>query len=72
MKTFVDLFRKPSVEQLILQELQDATRAKLEAETAREYADSLVTYNNARITRLTGRLKEVIGEPALVRPSDLT
>jgi hypothetical protein len=34
------------------QELAQAQIAQLEAQTTREYADAMVTYNTARITRL--------------------
>jgi hypothetical protein len=37
-------------------------RAKLEAESAMEYALSMVDYNDARIKRLTRRLTELQGE----------
>jgi hypothetical protein len=46
------LFAKPTPLELATEELVQAERAKLEAETGREYADALVSYNNARITRL--------------------
>ena len=47
-----NLFAKPTPLELATEELVQAERAKLEAETGREYADSLVKYNTARITRL--------------------
>lgn len=40
-------------------ELRQAELAKLEAETALEYASSLVDYNNLRILRLQERLAEL-------------
>jgi hypothetical protein len=46
------VFAKPTPLELATEELVQAERAKLEAETGREYADALVSYNNARITRL--------------------
>lgn len=49
----IALFRAPSPEELIARELVEARRAKLAAETAVEYAKSMVAYNDARIKRLT-------------------
>ena len=49
-------FRKPTPLQLIAQELADAHLELLTAETGVEYAQSIVDYNKARITRLNSRL----------------
>ena len=38
--------------------------AKLKAESAREYAFSIVGYNDARIARLRKRMSELQGEQA--------
>ena len=43
----------PSPLELATRELVQAERSKLEAETAQEYAAALVSYNAARIARLT-------------------
>jgi hypothetical protein len=45
-------------------ELIEAQRAKLEAESAREYAYHMVRYNDDRINRLRERLDELKGEQA--------
>ena len=47
------LFAPPSAEVLALRELEDAKRKLLEAQTGREYADSMCKYHEARIKRLT-------------------
>jgi hypothetical protein len=47
-----NLFARPTPLELATVELIEAERAKLEAETGREYADALVKYNTARIARL--------------------
>ena len=47
-----NLFRQPSAPELIQRELAEARLAKLEAETAVDYATAIVEYNEARITRL--------------------
>ena len=47
-----NLFARPTPLELATVELIEAERAKLEAETGREYADALVKYNTARILRL--------------------
>ncbi len=54
------IFRKQSLAQVVLNELEDAKRSKLEAESGKEYAESLVAYNDARIKRLTARLDELL------------
>jgi hypothetical protein len=54
------LFRKQSLSQVVLNELEEAKRSKLEAESGKEYAESLVAYNDARIKRLTTRLDELL------------
>lgn len=53
-----DPFRKPSPLEMIASELAEAHLAKLEAETAVEYTQSIVDYNVTRITRLNSRLDE--------------
>jgi len=49
-------FTTPSAEVLALRELEDAKRKLLDAQTAREYADSMCKYHDARIKRLTAYL----------------
>ena len=51
-------FKKPSPLEVIAAELADAHLEKLNAETAVEYAQSIVDYNVNRITRLNARLEE--------------
>ena len=51
-------FRKPSPLEMIAAELAEAHLAKLEAETAVEYTQSIVDYNVTRILRLNSRLDE--------------
>lgn len=46
-------FAKPSAELLAMQELEDAKRELLEAQTGRDYAMAIVAYNEQRIERLT-------------------
>lgn len=46
------VFAKPTPLELAAEELVQAERANLEAETGRDYADALVKYNTARIARL--------------------
>ena len=45
-------------EELMARELDTARRDLLLAETALDYAESMVLYNNQRIERLTTALKE--------------
>lgn len=51
-------FKKPTPLEMISAELADAHLSKLEAETAVEYAQSIVDYNKTRIARLNKRLDE--------------
>ena len=51
-------FRKPSPLEVIAGELTHAHLEKLEAETAVEYAQSIVSYNVTRIERLNKRMEE--------------
>lgn len=56
-------FKKPTPLELIAAELSEAHLSKLAAETAVEYAQSIVDYNINRIKRLNERLDEYkIGE----------
>jgi hypothetical protein len=55
---FKDPFRKPSPLEVIATELAEAHLAKLEAETAVEYTQSIVDYNVNRIERLNKRVEE--------------
>ena len=52
------LWATPSAEALALRELEDAKRKLLEAQTSREYADSMVKFREAQIKRLTTYIKE--------------
>ena len=51
-------FRQRTPLEMITQELALAHLAKLEAETAVDYAKSVVAYNDARIKRLETYLKD--------------
>ena len=52
------LYVSATCEELMVRELDTARRDLLLAETARDYAESMVLYNNQRILRLTEALKE--------------
>jgi hypothetical protein len=52
------MLRGASPEELAARELDSARRALLEAQSAREYADAMVTYHRTRIERLRAVLKE--------------
>ena len=54
----------PTPLELAARELVQAQRAKLEAESAMEYANAMVNYNDERIVRLMQRLTELQGEQA--------
>ena len=54
------LYIPATCEELMVRELDTARRDLLVAETARDYAESMVLYNNQRIERLTSALKECL------------
>lgn len=55
------LWAAPSAEVLALKELEEAKRKLLDAQTSREYADSMVKFREAQIKRLTAYIKGVEG-----------
>ena len=58
MELLKEPFKKPTPLEVIASELTDAHLSKLEAETACEYAQSIVDYNVTRIARLNARMEE--------------
>ena len=50
------VYSVPSAKVLALHELKNAKRSLLEAQSTREYADSMCKYHEARIKRLTAYL----------------
>lgn len=54
---FKNLYRTPSAEALALRELEEAKRKLLDAQTSREYADSMVKFREQQIKRLSAYLK---------------
>ena len=58
MKKLLELFKQPTPLQMVAAELAQAHLSKLEAETAAEYAQSVVSYNLSRIERLNKRREE--------------
>ena len=57
-------FRQPTPLEMITTELAMAALAKLEAETAVDFARSVVAYNDARIKRLEAHLAQHSKEQA--------
>jgi hypothetical protein len=49
---FKERFREPTPLEVVTRELAEATLEKLEAETAVDWAQSVVSYNRVRIERL--------------------
>lgn len=47
------LYATPSAESIALRELEEARRNLLEAQSTREYSESMCRYHEARIRRLT-------------------
>ena len=57
-----NLYKTPSAEAIALHELEEAKRKLLEAQSGREYADSMCKYHEARIKRLTVYLHKATEE----------
>ena len=55
-------YATPTAESLALRELEDSKRRLLEAQTAREYADSMCKYREAQIKRLTAYVHKATEE----------
>jgi hypothetical protein len=53
-----DYLRQPTHMEMVNKELEEAKLEKLEAETAVEYAQSIVQYNTKRIDRLNTYIAE--------------
>ena len=51
-----NVYTTPSAEVIALRELEEAKRKLLEAQSGREYADSMCKYHEARIKRLSAYL----------------
>lgn len=64
IKYIKDILRARTISEVIKVELRQAHLRKLEAETAAEYADEAIKYNNRRIERLKQRLSEHAEEDA--------
>ena len=58
IKYIKELMKPKPIREIIEKEMREAVIKKLEAESAVEYAASIVTYNVERIGRLQRRLKE--------------
>ena len=57
MQELKKLWSTPSAESLALRELEDAKRKLLDAQTSREYAESMCKFREAQIKRLTVYIK---------------
>jgi hypothetical protein len=62
IKYIKDITKPKTINEIIAKELREAHLKKLEAESAVEYARSIVTYNEQRIKRLEQRLLEHTSE----------
>jgi hypothetical protein len=52
------VYGTPSAEVIALRELEEAQRRLLEAQSGKEYAESIVKYREAQIKRLTAYLRD--------------
>jgi len=64
IKYIKDILRARTISEVIKTELREAHLRKLEAETAAEYANAAMHYNEERIQRLEKRLAQHAGEDA--------
>ena len=67
MELMKEPFKRPTPLEMIAAELADAHLEKLNAETAVEYAQSIVDYNVVRITRLNSRMDEYRADVDAIR-----
>ncbi len=58
IKDFVRLFARPSAEVMAREELEDAYRQFLRAQSGLDYARRMVEYHSDRITRLSRYVRE--------------
>jgi hypothetical protein len=58
IKYIKDVIRARTIHEVIAYELREAHLRKLEAESAAEYAESAIQYNDRRIKRLEARLTQ--------------
>ena len=58
VKYIKDILRPRTIQESIATEIREALLRKLEAETAAEYANAAIQYNEQRIARLMARLTE--------------
>ena len=54
-----DALRARTRREILMKELREAYLSKLDAETALEYAESVLNYNEARIARINKRLADL-------------
>ena len=57
-----NIYTTPSAEAIALRELEESKRRLLEAQSGREYADSMCKYYEAKIKRLTVYLHKATEE----------
>ncbi len=57
IEQFKKFWATPSAEVIALRELEESKRKLLEAQTSREYADSICKFREAQIKRLTAYIK---------------
>lgn len=57
-----NIYTIPSAEAIALRELEESKRRSLEAQSSREYADSMCKYYEAKIKRLTVYLHKATEE----------
>lgn len=62
MTKLLELFTRPTLLRMAEEELSEAHREKIKAETVADYAKSLVAYNEARIERLNKRITQFKAE----------
>ena len=58
------IYTTPSAEAIALRELEESKRRLLEAQSGREYADSMCKFHEAKIKRLTVYLHKATEEQA--------
>lgn len=71
MKGLTEIFRKPSLIVVAQQELEEAKRSLLEAQSGYEFARRMADYHQDRIDRLSTYIKSLsVEQAAQIEPPD--
>lgn len=67
MRDLMSLFRPPSPEVLMARKLDHARRSLLDAQEARDYANSMVLFHETRIDSLRAQIETAMQQEAITQ-----